>query len=175
MGGGRLVIVPPAGDAGSPVLAGNTVLYGATGGELFIAGSAMNRFAVRNAGAAAVVEGAGDHACEYMTGGRVIVLGEVGMNVGAGMTGGEAFLLEDARTRRRLNLDTVEAVRPGADAAGRLRALLHRHLALTGSSVAGRALATDLRSTFLHVRPRGVRETVGDGGGDGATVGSGLR
>jgi glutamate synthase (ferredoxin) len=174
MGGGRLVIVPPAGDVGSPVLAGNTVLYGATGGELFIAGSAMNRFAVRNAGAAAVVEGAGDHACEYMTGGRVIVLGEVGMNVGAGMTGGEAFLLEDARTRRRLNLDTVEAVRPGADAAGRLRALLHRHLALTGSPAAGSALATDLRSTFLHVRPRGAREMVSDGDGDGATVGSGL-
>ena len=173
MGGGRLVIVPPADDAGAPVLAGNTVLYGATGGELFIAGSVMNRFAVRNAGATAVVEGAGEHACEYMTGGRVIVLGGAGMNVGAGMTGGEAFLLEDASTRRRVNLDTVEAVRPGADSVERLRASLHSHLAITGSPAARRALATDLRSTFLLVRPRGAREAVVDG--DDVTIGSGIR
>jgi glutamate synthase domain-containing protein 3 len=173
MGGGRLVIVPPAGDAGAPVLAGNTVLYGATGGELYVAGAAMNRFAVRNAGATAVVEGVGEHACEYMTGGLVIVLGGAGMNVGAGMTGGEVFLLDDGWIRRRVNLDTVEAVRPDPEAVERLRGSLHRHVALTGSLVARRALATDLRSAFLHVRPREARHAVVDG--DDAAVGSGIR
>ena len=76
MGGGRIVIRPPEGDAGDPVLAGNTVLYGATGGELYCAGRAGERFAVRNSGAVAVVEGIGDHGCEYMTGGTVVVLGD---------------------------------------------------------------------------------------------------
>ncbi|MBI4261125.1 MAG: glutamate synthase subunit alpha, partial [Actinobacteria bacterium] len=84
MGGGRIVIVPPEGDAGDPWLVGNTVLYGATGGELFVAGRAGERFAVRNSGATTVVEGAGDHCCEYMTGGTVVVLGPVGLNMGAG-------------------------------------------------------------------------------------------
>src|SRR5205085_4032055 len=73
--GGRVVIRPPANDKGEPVLAGNTCLYGATGGTVFIAGSAGERFAVRNSGATAVVEGVGDHCCEYMTGGTVVVLG----------------------------------------------------------------------------------------------------
>src|SRR5206468_5301353 len=92
MSGGRIVIRPPADDAGDPVLVGNTVLYGATGGELFCAGAAGERFAVRNSGATAVVEGTGDHACEYMTNGTVVVLGRFGRNLGAGMTGGRAFV-----------------------------------------------------------------------------------
>ena len=87
MAGGRIVIRPPEDDAGTPVLAGNTCLYGATGGELFIAGSAGERFAVRNSGASAVVEGVGDHACEYMTGGLIVILGPVGYNLGAGDDG----------------------------------------------------------------------------------------
>ena len=94
MSGGRIVVSPPRGDAGEPVLLGNTVLYGATGGELFCAGAAGERFAVRNSGATAVVEGVGDHGCEYMTRGTVVVLGPHGRNLGAGMTGGEAFLLD---------------------------------------------------------------------------------
>jgi glutamate synthase domain-containing protein 3 len=94
MSGGRVVVAPPPGDAGEPCLLGNTVLYGATGGELYCAGSAGERFAVRNSGATAVVEGVGDHACEYMTRGTVVVLGPHGRNLGAGMTGGECFLLE---------------------------------------------------------------------------------
>ena len=92
MGGGRIVIRPPADDAGDPVLLGNTVLYGATGGELFCAGRAGERFAVRNSGATAVVEGVGEHACEYMTSGTVVVLGGFGRNVGAGMSGGELYV-----------------------------------------------------------------------------------
>nr|MDQ4030147.1 glutamate synthase large subunit [Actinomycetota bacterium] len=88
MSGGRITIRPPADDAGDPVLIGNTALYGATGGELFCAGGAGERFAVRNSGAVAVIEGTGDHACEYMTAGTVVVLGETGRNLGAGMSGG---------------------------------------------------------------------------------------
>ncbi|HYH48098.1 MAG TPA: glutamate synthase-related protein, partial [Acidimicrobiia bacterium] len=92
MGGGRIVIRPPADDAGNATLAGNTLLYGATGGQLFVAGRVGERFAVRNSGAVAVVEGTGDHCCEYMTGGTVVALGPVGHNFGAGMTGGEAYV-----------------------------------------------------------------------------------
>ena len=84
MGGGRVIVRPPADDAGEPVLAGNTVLYGATGGQVFVAGRVGERFCVRNSGATAVVEGTGDHACEYMTGGTVVILGPVGYNLGAG-------------------------------------------------------------------------------------------
>src|SRR5204862_134697 len=94
IGGGRVVIRPPANDKGDPVLAGNTCLYGATAGDVFIAGSAGERFAVRNSGATAVVEGVGDHCCEYMTGGTVVVLGGTGKNFGAGMTGGIAYILD---------------------------------------------------------------------------------
>ena len=104
MSGGRISIRPPVNDAGDPVLVGNTALYGATGGELFCAGRAGERFAVRNSGAVAVVEGTGDHACEYMTGGTVVILGETRRNVAAGMTGGE-LCLHDAgdRLSGRLN------------------------------------------------------------------------
>src|SRR2546421_9527763 len=94
MGGGRLILRPPANDAGDPYLLGNTVLYGATGGELFCAGKAGERFAVRNSGATAVVEGAGEHAAEYMTGGSLVVLGPGGHNPGAGMTRGGGFVYD---------------------------------------------------------------------------------
>src|SRR5207247_4329060 len=94
MSGGRIAIRPPENDAGDPVLVGNTCLYGATGGELYCAGRAGERFAVRNSGAVAVVEGAGDHACEYMTNGTVVVLGETGRNLGAGMSGGQAYVYD---------------------------------------------------------------------------------
>src|SRR5207302_4256944 len=98
------------------VLVGNTVLYGATGGELFVAGAAGERFGVRNSGAVAVVEGVGDHGCEYMTGGTVVVLGPVGYNLGAGMTGGQAFIWDPlARLTTRLNQSLVEAARPDAE------------------------------------------------------------
>jgi len=100
MNGGRIVIKNNSGYASNKtsVLAGNTCLYGATGGELFVSGSVGERFAVRNSGASAVVEGAGDHCCEYMTGGHVTVLGSVGLNFGAGMTGGFAYVLDEDRT-----------------------------------------------------------------------------
>ncbi|HEX7169164.1 MAG TPA: glutamate synthase large subunit, partial [Acidimicrobiales bacterium] len=134
MAGGRIVIRPPADDAGAPVLAGNTCLYGATGGDVFIAGSVGERFGVRNSGTTAVVEGAGDHLCEYMTGGTVVVLGPVGYNVGAGMTGGQAFIHDpDATLAVRLNTGLVEAARPDAQGLVELRWLVERHHELTGS------------------------------------------
>jgi glutamate synthase domain-containing protein 3 len=156
MGGGRIVITPPADDAGDPVLVGNTCLYGATGGEVYIAGEAGERFAVRNSGAVAVVEGAGDHCCEYMTGGTVVVLGSFGHNVGAGMTGGQAFVFDPRHDLiGRLNGALVEAGRPDAEALDELRWLLERHVELTGSSrgaevLASWGMASDL---FWHVLP----------------------
>src|SRR5439155_571948 len=131
MGGGRIVILPPPNDVGEAVLLGNAVLYGATGGELFCAGRAGERFAVRNSGAVAVVEGAGDHACEYMTGGAVVVLGEIGLNVAAGMSGGELYVLDPVgRLPLRLNTEFVVAERT---AGPHLRQLLELHVRHTGS------------------------------------------
>jgi glutamate synthase domain-containing protein 3 len=150
MAGGRIVIRPPANDAGDPVLAGNTCLYGATGGELYIAGSAGERFGVRNSGASAVVEGVGDHACEYMTGGTVVVLGPVGYNLGAGMTGGRAYVWDPgSQLTTRLNTALVEAARPDAESLEEFRWLLERHQELTGSAQAARLL-DDWISTVAH-------------------------
>jgi glutamate synthase domain-containing protein 3 len=157
MGGGRIVVRPPANDAGDPVLLGNTVLYGATGGELYCAGRAGERFAVRNSGAQAVVEGAGDHACEYMTAGTVVVLGEVGANVAAGMSGGELFVLDDhAILPLRLNAELVAAER-GAPP----RALIEEHVRLTGSACGADVLRAwnDAERRFWRVEPR-ARPTV---------------
>ena len=139
MSGGRIVIAPHEDDAGDPCLVGNTVLYGATGGELYCAGSAGERFAVRNSGAVAVIEGVGDHACEYMTRGTVVVLGAHGRNLGAGMTGGEAFLLD--ADERLVNGDLVELEPLERGDAERLVELLERHLRLTGSARAEMLLA----------------------------------
>jgi glutamate synthase domain-containing protein 3 len=131
MSGGRIVVSPPTEDAGDPCLVGNTVLYGATGGQLFCAGSAGERFAVRNSGAVAVVEGVGDHACEYMTRGTVVVLGPHGRNLGAGMTGGEAYLLDP--DERLVNTELVELAPLERGDRERLVGLLERHTRVTGS------------------------------------------
>jgi glutamate synthase domain-containing protein 2/glutamate synthase domain-containing protein 1/glutamate synthase domain-containing protein 3 len=157
LSGGRIVIRPPADDAGDPCLAGNTVLYGATAGELFCAGSVGERFAVRNSGAVAVVEGVGSNACEYMTNGTVVLLGGFGRNVGAGMTGGEAFVHDpEMRLPVRLNGQLVRAERLDAAGSSRLRALLERHLGLTGSPRAAELLADWPRAAedFWLVTPR---------------------
>jgi glutamate synthase (ferredoxin) len=157
MSGGRIVIAPPPDDAGEPCLVGNTALYGATGGKLFCAGSAGERFAVRNSGAVAVVEGVGDHGCEYMTAGRVVVLGDVGLNFGAGMTGGDAFVLDREGTlRERLNTDLVVAQEPSLARLEEIRVLVERHARYTGSARAIRLLeAWEMdASRFVHVAPR---------------------
>jgi glutamate synthase domain-containing protein 3 len=177
MSGGRIVISPPPGDEGDPCLLGNTALYGATGGKLFCAGSAGERFAVRNSGAVAVVEGVGDHACEYMTAGTVVVLGEVGLNLGAGMTGGEAYVHDPAGTLERgLNGEFVAAYAPDAEQLAEVRALLDRHLRHTGSERAAALLERwDERSRELvRVAPTlaeteavlaGVEDDAASGGG----------
>ncbi|HJU48622.1 MAG TPA: glutamate synthase-related protein, partial [Gaiellaceae bacterium] len=156
MSGGRIVITPPAGDGGDPCLVGNTVLYGATGGELYCAGAAGERFAVRNSGAVGVVEGVGDHACEYMTRGTVVILGPHGRNLGAGMTGGEAFLLEP--DERLVNDDLVALVPLEGEDEERLVRLLERHHRATGS-VRTAVLLDDpagLAARFRRVVPRAL-------------------
>jgi glutamate synthase domain-containing protein 2/glutamate synthase domain-containing protein 1/glutamate synthase domain-containing protein 3 len=157
MAGGRIAVAPPPGAAPGAVLLGNAALYGATGGELFAAGGAGERFAVRNSGAAAVVEGVGANGCEYMTGGVVAVLGDVGPNFAAGMTGGVAYVLRaDARLAPRTNDDLVQIAEPSAVDLHELLDLLRRHHRHTGSELAARLLAAWPRSAgaFRRVAPR---------------------
>jgi glutamate synthase (NADPH/NADH) large chain len=164
MAGGRIVVRPP-GD--SPFasheasIIGNTCLYGATDGELFAAGRAGERFAVRNSGALAVVEGAGDHCCEYMTGGVVAVLGKVGLNFGAGMTGGFAYVLDIERSFVDCyNHELVDILRISPEGMEHymqhLRSLVVRHVELTGSDWGRRILADfrGLQYKFWLVKPK---------------------
>lgn len=157
MGGGRIIIIAPEDDAGDPHLVGNTVLYGATGGELLIAGKAGERFAVRNSGADAVIEGAGDHACEYMTGGTVVILGPVGWNLGAGMTGGRCYVWDPTTVLpARVNPELVEPRRLSEDDIPELLELLARHAEETLSELSLQILGdTDHNlSHFWMVTPR---------------------
>jgi glutamate synthase (NADPH/NADH) large chain len=164
MAGGRIVVRPPA-DAGyasqDAAILGNTCLYGATDGELFAAGRAGERFAVRNSGALAVVEGAGDHCCEYMTGGVVVVLGKVGLNFGAGMTGGFAYVLDIERDFVDCyNHELVDLLRISPEGMEHhmqhLRRLIERHVAHTGSAWGERILRDfrGLQYKFWLVKPK---------------------
>ncbi|HYM49159.1 MAG TPA: glutamate synthase large subunit [Candidatus Limnocylindrales bacterium] len=156
MAGGRIAIRPPEDDAGDPHLIGNTVLYGATGGELFCAGRAGERFAVRNSGAVAVIEGVGEHAAEYMTGGSVVVLGPVGHNLGAGMTGGEVFVYDPGiRVPAMVNAELVDVHRLSgehqllAEQGIRLHGLIAEHARVTGSALA-RSILEDWTRALHH-------------------------
>jgi glutamate synthase (ferredoxin) len=144
LSGGRLIVLPPDGAEFVPeenIIVGNVVLYGATEGELYIRGLAGERFAVRNSGAIAVVEGIGDHGCEYMTGGTVVILGATGRNFAAGMSGGVAFVLdEDGTIKSRCNSELVSISKPDPDDRNQLKLLLEKHLAYTGSDTAKRIL-----------------------------------
>ncbi len=157
LSGGRVVIRPPAGVAyasASNTIAGNVLLYGATCGEAYIAGRAGERFAIRNSGAQAVVEGVGDHGCEYMTGGRVAVLGRTGLNFAAGMSGGIAYVYdEDGLFDTRCNLDMVDLEQVVSEADHEdLRGLIERHAAATGS-----ARAADMLNNWEEHVPRFVK------------------
>ena len=160
LSGGRLIVHPPTTSAfvaEQNVIAGNVILYGATAGEVFLRGEVGERFAVRNSGAVAVVEGVGDHACEYMTGGRVLVLGPTGRNFGAGMSGGIAFVLDPDRSFiAMVNLDMVDLEEPDDDDRAWLLDRVERHLAETGSAVARRLLEDwgTSASHFTKVMPR---------------------
>ncbi len=155
--GGRIAINsgPEASERGD-VLAGNTVLYGATAGELFVAGRAGERFAVRNSGALAVVEGVGRHGCEYMTAGVVVILGSAGANLGAGMTGGLAYIMrtqaDNYANDQRINRDSVRVAQLEPQEEQWLRRILRRHVQLTGSPRAARFLVCSALP-LLRVEP----------------------
>jgi glutamate synthase domain-containing protein 2/glutamate synthase domain-containing protein 3 len=167
LSGGKLIIYPPAGSsfvAADNIIIGNVALYGATGGEAFICGMAGERFAVRNSGVDAVVEAVGDHGCEYMTGGRVVVLGRAGRNFGAGMSGGVAYVLDELGDfARRVNTQMVD-VEPLADPEeiAAVRALIERHAAYTGSVRAATVLAQwpQLVGRFQRVMPKDYKRVL---------------
>jgi glutamate synthase (NADPH/NADH) large chain len=158
LSGGRLIVRPPrsAPDgfvAEEQIIAGNVILYGATGGEALIRGLVGERFCVRNSGATAVVEGVGDHGCEYMTGGRVVVLGPTGRNFGAGMSGGIAFVWnEDGTFPALVNPEMVDLEDCDEDDVTWLGDVLARHREETGSAVATRILSAWPRSAFKFVK-----------------------
>jgi glutamate synthase (NADPH/NADH) large chain len=185
LSGGRLVVTPsphcpPGFVAETQVVAGNVLLYGATGGEALFRGVVGERFAVRNSGAAAVVEGVGDHGCEYMTGGRVVVLGPVGRNFAAGMSGGVAYLWDpDHASEPLVNPEMVDLEPVDGDDVRWLATMLERHHAETGSPVAARILGGGVATAgFVKVMPRDYRRVLeaatagGPGGGspDAVTV-----
>ena len=160
LSGGRLIIYPPRAAtfrAEENILIGNVVLYGAISGECFFRGIAAERFCVRNSGASAVVEGVGDHGCEYMTGGRVVVLGETGVNFAAGMSGGIAYVWDPGRRfPDRCNMEMVELERlEDAQERREVRRMIERHLEYTGSVPARTVLADWDKSVddFVKVMP----------------------
>jgi glutamate synthase domain-containing protein 3 len=169
LSGGRLIIYPPAQSDFVPednVLIGNVALYGATGGRAFFRGQAAERFCVRNSGARAVVEGVGDHACEYMTGGRTVVLGSTGLNFAAGMSGGIAYVwdtdgtFESKCNRGTVELDPVE----DDDDISELRELIEWHKQCTGSTVAEKILDDwpQILSQFIKVMPTDYKRVLAE-------------
>jgi glutamate synthase (NADPH/NADH) large chain len=163
LSGGRLIVRPQREAvfaAEEQIIAGNVILYGATGGEVFIRGQVGERFCVRNSGAVAVVEGVGDHGCEYMTGGRVVVLGPTGRNFAAGMSGGIAYIYDPERTfGQRVNLDLADVETLDGEDSFIVRNLIERHAVETDSAVAARILEHwELeRREFVKVVPRDFR------------------
>jgi glutamate synthase (ferredoxin) len=167
LSGGRLSVFPPRRSTFLPeenVIIGNVALYGATSGEAYVRGLAGERFAVRNSGAHAVVEGVGDHGCEYMTGGRVVVLGQTGRNFAAGMSGGVAFVRDAVGDfKRRCNLGMVDLgplARP--EDVALVRALIERHVEHTGSTLGQRLLEewAEVQNEFVVVMPRDYRRVL---------------
>jgi len=167
LSGGKIIVFPPREATFVPeenILVGNVVLYGATSGEAYFRGVAGERFAVRNSGAATVVEGVGDHGCEYMTGGRVVVIGGTGRNFAAGMSGGIAYVLDEAGNfKRRCNLGMVD-LEPLVDVEDveKVKDLLARHIRYTQSAVAARLLVNweRTRESFVKVMPRDYKRVL---------------
>ena len=167
LSGGRLIVYPPKGSpfkAEEQILIGNVVLYGATSGECFFRGVAAERFCVRNSGAHAVIEGVGDHGCEYMTGGRVVILGPTGRNFAAGMSGGVAYVLDpddvfaECCNPGMVDLEPLVA----ADDIAEVRSLVDKHRRLTGSTVAARVLDDweHACASFVKVMPRDYKRVL---------------
>jgi glutamate synthase domain-containing protein 3 len=169
LSGGVLAVMPPDGvtyRAEDNVIIGNTVLYGATSGKAFFRGQAGERFAVRNSGVSAVVEGTGDHGCEYMTGGRVVVLGPTGRNFAAGMSGGIAYVLDEHGTlRSRVNAAMLDQLEELTDAdAAEVVALITEHRDRTGSPVAQRVIDDwdRYRARFVKVFPTDYKRVLAE-------------
>ena len=168
LSGGKIIIKPYAGvdfDPSENTIVGNVILYGATAGEVYINGMAGERFAIRNSGAKAVVEGVGDHGCEYMTGGRVVVLGETGINFAAGMSGGIAYVYDpERRFDGRCNLEMVdlELVEEEEDIE-ELKEMIKEHHENTGSKRASHILSTwdACLPFFVKVFPMEYRRVLG--------------
>ena len=167
LSGGKIIVYPPRGSGFAPeesILVGNVVLYGATSGEAYFNGIAGERFAVRNSGATAVVEGVGDHGCEYMTRGNVLVLGPTGRNFAAGMTGGIAYVLDETGEFRsvRCNRAGVDLDPLDAEDISMIHNLIQRHRALTGSPRAQRILDhwDALLPLFVKVFPREYKQAL---------------
>ncbi|MCW2547199.1 MAG: glutamate synthase large subunit, partial [Mycobacterium sp.] len=161
LSGGHITVLPPGGSsfrAEDNIIAGNVILYGATAGEVFLRGKVGERFCVRNSGATAVVEGVGDHGCEYMTGGRVLILGPTGRNFAAGMSGGVAYLLDADESR--INREMVDVERVDADDDDFVRELLGRYERETASPVAAALLADWDPSRFTRVMPRDYKRVL---------------
>ncbi len=169
LSGGVIAVRPPDRArfrAEENMIVGNTVLYGATAGRAFFRGLAGERFAVRNSGASAVVEGLGDHGCEYMTGGRVVVLGPTGRNFAAGMSGGIAYVYDkDRQFEGRCNLDLVDLEPLGPEDVTEVQELIKEHVARTGSLVGRNLLASwerGARERFVKVMPRDYRRALAE-------------
>jgi glutamate synthase domain-containing protein 2/glutamate synthase domain-containing protein 1/glutamate synthase domain-containing protein 3 len=167
LSGGKIIVYPPHGStfaAEENIIIGNTALYGATSGQAYIRGMAGERFAVRNSGATAVVEGLGDHGCEYMTGGRVVVLGKTGRNFAAGMSGGVAYVFDERGDfAGKCNQDMVDLERVETpEELAELQALIDRHAALTGSQLAARILKEwkSLAPRFVRVMPKDYKRAL---------------
>jgi glutamate synthase (NADPH/NADH) large chain len=164
MAGGKLVLRPPQNssfDSNETPIMGNTCLYGATGGRIFAAGKVGERFGVRNSGAVAVVEGAGDHCCEYMTGGIVTILGSTGYNFGAGMTGGFAYVLDmnrDFVDRYNMELVDIQRITTESTESHRafLKSMISDHVKETGSEWGKNIINnfSDYASRFWLVKPK---------------------
>ncbi|MEC8740323.1 MAG: glutamate synthase subunit alpha, partial [Pseudomonadota bacterium] len=169
LSGGKIILYPPQEStftAEENIIAGNVILYGATSGEAYIRGVAAERFAVRNSGASAVVEGIGDHGCEYMTGGCVVILGQTGRNFGAGMSGGIAYVWDpEGEFSKLCNLETfeLETVSAASDIL-KLKRLIENHLDYTGSSVARAVLENweDSLSKFVKVMPTDYKRVLAE-------------
>jgi len=167
LSGGKLIVYPPKNArfvAEENILIGNVALYGATSGEAYFRGVAGERFAVRNSGALTVVEGVGDHGCEYMTGGRVVVLGKTGRNFAAGMSGGVAYVLDpDDTFQRRCNMEMVDLESlDNPEDVQLVRSLIVRHVQYTGSELGSRVLESfeALQSLFVKVMPRDFKRVL---------------
>ena len=166
LSGGKVILYPPEGSTFAPeenIIVGNVAFYGATSGEAYIRGMSGERFAVRNSGVRAVIEGVGDHGCEYMTGGRVVVIGKTGRNFAAGMSGGIAYVLdEDGTFKKHCNLETVTLERLDERDIQEVEELLKRHAVYTRSARAWQILALwqETAPKFVKVMPKDYRRVL---------------